>query len=260
MIQDNFLYQLVDEPTREKNILDLVLTTNADLINNLKVGEPFSDHNLISFRVDTRPYQNRVSKKEVYAFNKAGWNHLRALFNKSPWYCVLEDKDININWETWKDLYFAAVKESIPKFLQKRKINAPWITKELIKLCRKKKNLYKKAKKSINEELWTAYRNLNISLKKKCNSAKWNHLKDLANKLKFEKNAKPFWSYINSKRKSTNELVLLKEGNQEETCDHDIAQQINGYFSFVFTRERDILPEFDYVVSEKLCNVLWKVI
>lgn len=40
IIQDNFLYQLVDEPTRENNILDLVLTTKIDLINNLEVGEP----------------------------------------------------------------------------------------------------------------------------------------------------------------------------------------------------------------------------
>ena len=92
-------------------------------------------------------------------------------------------------------------------------------------------------------------------MKKKCNSAKWNHLKDLANKLKFEKNAKPFWSYIKSKRKGTNELVLLKERNQEATCDHDIAQQMNEYFSSVFTQERNTLPEFDYVVSEKLGNV-----
>ena len=50
--------------------------------------------------------------------------------------------------------------------------------------------------------------------------------------------------------------MLLKEGNQEVTCNHDIAQQMNEYFSSVFTRERNTLPEFDYVVSEKLCNVL----
>ena len=95
--------------------------------------------------MDTRPYQNRVSKKEVYAFSKADWNHLRALFNKLPWDCVQDDEDIN-NWETWKDLYFAAVNESVPKFHQKRKINAPWITKELIKLRRKRKTSIKKPK------------------------------------------------------------------------------------------------------------------
>ena len=37
---------VVDEPTRDQNILDLVLTTNVDLLmDNVVVGEPFSDHN-----------------------------------------------------------------------------------------------------------------------------------------------------------------------------------------------------------------------
>ena len=45
IIQDNFLH-VVDEPTRDQNILDLVLTTNVDLLmDNVVVGEPFSDHN-----------------------------------------------------------------------------------------------------------------------------------------------------------------------------------------------------------------------
>ena len=50
IIQENFLHQLGDEPTRDQNILDLVLTTNADLIDNVVVGEPFSDH-IITFRI-----------------------------------------------------------------------------------------------------------------------------------------------------------------------------------------------------------------
>lgn len=80
---DNFLYQLVDEPTREHHILDVVLTTNIDLINNLEVGEPCSDHISITFTVNTCPYQQRISKNENYAFNKADWNHLRSLFRYS---------------------------------------------------------------------------------------------------------------------------------------------------------------------------------
>ena len=39
------------------------------------------------------------------------------------------------------------VNKSIPKYRHKRKNIAPWITKDLIKLSRKKKQLYKKAKK-----------------------------------------------------------------------------------------------------------------
>ena len=70
LVQDNFLHQMVDKPTRGKNILDLILITNADLTNDLKIGEPFSDHNLIRFSLNVRPFENHVSKKEIYALNK----------------------------------------------------------------------------------------------------------------------------------------------------------------------------------------------
>ena len=38
-------------------------------------------------------------------------------------------------------------------------------------------------------------------------------------KLKTDNNAKPFWNYIKSKRKGTNDLVLLKEDGKEITDD-----------------------------------------
>ncbi len=41
-LQENSLHQLVMHPTRGKNILDLVLTTNENIINNLEVGPVFS--------------------------------------------------------------------------------------------------------------------------------------------------------------------------------------------------------------------------
>ena len=122
-------------------------------------------------------------------------------------------------------------------------------------MCRKKKHLYKKAKKSNSEDHWVAYRILNNTLKKKCNSAKWNHFKDLADKLHDENNSKPFWNYIKSLRKGTNDLVFLKEGSAEITSDQEIAQHMNTYFTSVFTHEQSNLPEFDYVLDDKLCNV-----
>src|SRR5687768_5301432 len=38
-INNNFLFQLVDEPTRDKNYLVLVLTSEDNLIQELEVGE-----------------------------------------------------------------------------------------------------------------------------------------------------------------------------------------------------------------------------
>ena len=114
IIQDNFLHQLVDEPTRDQNILDLVLTINVDLIDNVVVGEPFSNHNSITFTLNSAPYISRISKKFVYAFNKADWSHFRSLFHYSPWDLALAGKDINDNWTAWKDIFFATVDDCIP--------------------------------------------------------------------------------------------------------------------------------------------------
>ena len=246
----------MNEPTRDQNILDLVLTTNADLINSMEVGEPFSDHNMITFTINVTPYQSCVSKKDIYAFKKADWSHLRSLFQHSPWNCAFTEENIDNNWTAWKDLFFAAVDQCVPKYKQKRKSSAPWITKELIKLCRKKKTLYKRAKKSGSEDSWSTYRQFNNALKTKCNSARWQHLKNLADKLKSDNNSKPFWNYIKSKRKGTNDLVLLKDGESETTGDQNIAQQMNAYFSSVFTKEqRDYLPLLNTVVNDQLCSI-----
>ncbi len=53
MGEDAFLTQIVNQPTRDNSILDLVLATNRDLISNCEVGEKLSgcDHHLIRFNV-----------------------------------------------------------------------------------------------------------------------------------------------------------------------------------------------------------------
>ena len=61
---------------------------------------------------------------------------------------------------------------------------------------------------------------------------------------------------MRSIRKGTNDLVFLKEGSAEIAGDQEIAQHMNAYFASVFTHEQRTLPEFDYVLNEKLCNVL----
>lgn len=135
-VQDNFLTQLVNEPTRESNILNLVLTTSPDLVNDLVVGESFSDHNSISFLLSGIPYLQRKSQKLLYCYGKVDWHHLRSLLSYIPWHCSFLDSDINHNWACWRDLLFTAVDECIPKRKNRRRFKTPWITKELIVLCK----------------------------------------------------------------------------------------------------------------------------
>ena len=42
LLQDNFLFQHVDVPTRDGNILDLVISNEIAMVDELKVLEHFS--------------------------------------------------------------------------------------------------------------------------------------------------------------------------------------------------------------------------
>ena len=54
-----FLTQIVNSPAREESILDLALASASHTVDNLTVGEPFSDHNAIIFSIPCWPYERR---------------------------------------------------------------------------------------------------------------------------------------------------------------------------------------------------------
>ena len=124
ILSDNFLNQMVLQPTRGDNILDLILTNHSDMVSD---------------------------------------------------------------------------DQCVPKKSKKKNRCAPWISNDIIKLARKKKRFYKRAKASDNADLWSKYKNVNNMLKKKCNTAQWEYLKDLASNMHDNKECKLFWNYVNSR-------------------------------------------------------------
>ena len=220
--------QLVREPTRNQNILDLV---TSDIVDRLIIGDCFSDHRSLSFRILCSPYVQRKSQKLLYSYSKTDWTHLKSLLSYIPWSCAFFDDDYNRT--CWKDLLFTAMDQCIPLCQSKRKSNAPWITKDLIKLCRKKKSLYNKARKSANPALWEKYRKLNNAVKRECNQARWTYINNMASDLNFSGDSKPFWNYVKRKRNGTNNLVSLNVGDEVLTDVSSIDNSLNSYFSSV---------------------------
>lgn len=103
--------------------------------------------------------------------------------------------------------------------------------------------------------MWVKYRRLNNTIKRKCNKARWTYINDLAQDLK-ENDPKPFWNFVKSKRKGTNDLISLKIDDSILTDDYDIACSMNEYFSSVFTVENhDTFPTLNRIVDKKLENI-----
>ena len=53
LLADNNLTQHVHETPRQNNILDLVISTEEELIVNLKITDKIGDHQAISFSIKT---------------------------------------------------------------------------------------------------------------------------------------------------------------------------------------------------------------
>ena len=56
LIQESFLTQHVLEPTRGENVLDIVLSSQKELVDKVKIHEPLcnSDHNQIHFDINVK--------------------------------------------------------------------------------------------------------------------------------------------------------------------------------------------------------------
>ena len=65
MCQDNFLYQLVEYPTRGINVLDIILTNQSSIVNNICTRPPIgnSDHDVLAFELALeRPPTNNLRR------------------------------------------------------------------------------------------------------------------------------------------------------------------------------------------------------
>ena len=66
------------EPTRGKNILDLALTTNENIITQCGVVPGISDHEPTLTTINLKPKNIHQNKRSVYLYNKGDMRSIKA--------------------------------------------------------------------------------------------------------------------------------------------------------------------------------------
>ena len=76
IIADYFLHQLVLQPTRKQNILDLVLTTSPELTEELEIHQPIgaSDHCSTELKLKPKYLKPKRSGRFGYNYRAADWS------------------------------------------------------------------------------------------------------------------------------------------------------------------------------------------
>ena len=78
LVQDNFLTQHVLEPTRAARVLDIVLSSQTEFVDNVVIQEPLgsSDHNQLHFNITTKSDKTKVNKCRRH-FRKGNYKEIR---------------------------------------------------------------------------------------------------------------------------------------------------------------------------------------
>ena len=111
LMEENFLNQLVDKPTRGNNILDLFITNNNNIVSNIQCVEtPMSDHKIV--KVNTT-YSILSPSKKTEA--KIPQDSFRRLNLRKANYEAMCEHLCNINWDELKDI---CTPEEFPELLR----------------------------------------------------------------------------------------------------------------------------------------------
>ena len=147
------LIQIIDEPTRDKNTLDLIFTNEIELFSSREISKSaLSDHNFIEFTT-TIKIDNVIGYNEANN-RKGGLRELNFFSNKIDWDKIIEEIN-NINWKELlnnknthecTDILNQIINEICIKYIpprgkNSRKRNIPRVRKKLIgrlKMLRRK--------------------------------------------------------------------------------------------------------------------------
>jgi hypothetical protein len=127
----------VEEPTRQQNILDLILTNHPGKVIRTDTIPGISDHDIVYTEFDLRPVKLQQKPRTIPLYNKANWYRMKTdLQNiKHTLSNMFKDNDCQVTnmWNVFKE---SAVKH-IPQKRTKVKDSRPWINTEIRKKSEK---------------------------------------------------------------------------------------------------------------------------
>ena len=140
------LTQLVHEPTRRQweahNIIDLVLTNNDKIINNVRVIPGISDHDMLLFEINLACRKKKPVKRKIYVRKRADTarikKELKDLANDFDE--TRTHKSVESKWNMFQQRITGIMDSCIPYKFTSSSHNLPWFDRCLKRQTRKNKN------------------------------------------------------------------------------------------------------------------------
>ena len=115
LVQDSFLSQHVLEATRGENVIDIVLSSQKEFVDKVKICEPLgcSDHTQIHFIIKVKGELNRKIRYRKH-FHKGRYQDMREYLAKIDWNKTLKNKTATECWNILKSEIDCVVDKCVP--------------------------------------------------------------------------------------------------------------------------------------------------
>ena len=233
--------QVVNSPTRGKNILDIFLTNRVSLVSHCSTVAGISDHEAVlvksSLQVNLEPPSHKI-----YLWPLANIMSMKEL--ASVLCQVFLEKNspstnIEVLWREFKNICSECMKNVPSKLSNFKNRKQPWISHHIQQLSRKKQRLYNLAKSSQSPDHWQNYYKLKKEMHKSCRVAYNDYVASL---VEDDHITKRLWTFIKSQRKDNCNIPPLQHEGITYTDHLQKAEIFNNYFSSVFSTSSDTSP------------------
>ena len=237
LVQDNFLTQHVLEPTRAARVLDIVLSSQKEFVDNVVIQEPLgsSDHNQLHFNINIKSDKTKV-KQCRRDFRKGKYKEIRKSLALVDWDDKMKNKTATECWNILRGELDNAIDRHVPMKKQGKRSKKKHLSKEAFRKIRYKQNMWRVYKHTGNDKDYDAYKEALNAATNEVRKSKRNFEHKLAQNIKSD--SKSFYAYVRSKQNVRDRVGPLEDNaGNKITQGILMADELNMHFSSVFTRE-----------------------
>ena len=277
-VNEELLVQVVSENTRkEKSLLDIILTSDDDIIYNTKVEKTNldTDHDIITCDILLKNTNTATSIREQDAdkkpldklnFNRAEWDPIRDELSKVNWESELSDEMTVVEmYNKFEEIIYNTSEKHTPQRTE-REINKQKIPRNRVVLIRKRKRINSK----IN---YLKYIHPTNSSKKieKLNKKKFEIEQEIKNLInnelarkeldaisKMKKNIKFFYQYVKKNQKSESKIGPMQDTKGTlHTDPKEKANLLQNQYCKAFSNphKENLKKDFDTICNETISDI-----
>ncbi len=240
------LSQLVSEPTRGDNILDLLFSSEPNLVNVISVEEPFgaSDHKAFRFLSGPLISLDSSNKKTGgYNFRKADYTGIAQALDHIDWATVFEQSTTAEQmWMSFLDISRSLIRKFVPKSKACKVPPGKKWSSTVHRLYLEQKRLHKKYRQNRSEESFNCWKQAAKEARKAARQEMVAREKEVLS----SGSDNHFWRNINSRLTCKATIPVLKNDDGSlAMSDPEKADVFSRFFASVFQKDNTDKLQFE---------------